>query len=150
MNKFLPFLLLIAALVFSCQNDDEKPRNNASIIPDTYLGRNNVELGTVNITDTKIKIKVWDHGSIDGDIVSIYVNEKIAISEQTLRGPNEPIEVEVDLEYLGYNYVLLYAHNEGSISPNTCTMGLFDGIESKSFVLSSNLSTNGAVNVVVN
>lgn len=149
MKNFSPFLLLIVALLFSCNDEEEKPRNNESIIPDTYLDRDNVDLGTVNITDTKVTIKVWDHGQIDGDIVSIYVNGKAVIVEEVLKGPGSPIEVVADLEYLGYNYVLLYAHNEGSIPPNTCTMEIFDGVSSESFILESNLSTNGAVNVVV-
>ncbi|GAA0878117.1 hypothetical protein GCM10009119_10850 [Algoriphagus jejuensis] len=150
MKRYLPFILFACILLFSCdKEEEEKPRNNESIIPDTYLDRDNVDLGTINITDTKVTIKVWDHGQIDGDIVSIYVNGKVVIAEEVLKGPGSPIEVVADMEYLGYNYVLLYAHNEGSIPPNTCTMEIFDGVGNKSFVLESDLSTNGAVNVVV-
>lgn len=142
------FLLLIISLLFSCE--EEKPRNNESIIPDTFMGRDNVDLGTINITDTKITIKIWDHGQIDGDTVSIYVNGQLVIEKEMIFGPERPIEVVADLEYLGYNYVLLYAHNEGSIPPNTCTMEIFDGANDNSFVLESDLSSNGTVNVVVN
>lgn len=150
MKNYSPLILFVFVLLFSCDKEEEKPRNNESIIPVTFLDRSNLDLGTVSITSTKVTISVWDHGQIDGDIVSIYVNGKLVIGEQVLEGPSRPIVVDADLEYTGYNYVLLYAHNVGSIPPNTCSIEIFDGTNKESFVLESNLSTNGAVNIVVN
>ena len=128
---------------------EEKPRNIASIIPQSFNGRDNVDLGTVYINNTNVNISIWDHGQIDGDIVSIYVNGKLVVDEEVLDGPDFPITFSTDLEYSGYNYVLLYAHNEGFIPPNTCTLSIEDGEVNERFVLESNLSRNGAVNIVV-
>nr|MBI1230298.1 hypothetical protein [Cytophagales bacterium] len=149
MKKLIYYFLFISTIMTSCL-PIEKPRNEVSIIPETFMGRDNIDLGTVNINNTKVTISVWDHGQIDGDIVSIYVNGKLFIDEEVLDGPNFPITFDTDLEFSGYNYVLLYAHNEGSIPPNTCTISIDDGDVNEEFVLRSNLSTNGAVNIVVN
>lgn len=149
MKKFIFHSLLISMFLVSCF-PPEKPRNDVSIIPESFNGRDNVDLGTVNIKNTNVTISVWDHGQIDGDIVSIYVNGKLFVTEEVLDGPNSPITFSTDLEYSGYNYVLLYAHNEGSIPPNTCTISIDDGEVNQGFVLESNLLTNGAVNIVVN
>nr|MBI1230570.1 hypothetical protein [Cytophagales bacterium] len=149
MKKYIYSFLFISSVLVSCL-PDEKPRNEVSIIPESFMGRDNLDLGTVNINNTKVTISVWDHGQIDGDIVSIYVNGELFVDEEVLDGFNRPITFTTDLEFSGYNYVLLYAHNEGSVPPNTCTISIDDGEVFEKFVLSSNLSTNGAVNIVVN
>lgn len=148
--KKLIFQFLLSSMVLVSCLPVEKPRNEASIIPESFNGRDNVDLGTVNIKNTNVTISVWDHGQIDGDIVSIYVNGKLFIDQEVLDGPNLPITFSTDLEFSGYNYVLLYAHNEGSIPPNTCTISIDDGEVNEEFVLRSNLLSNGAVNIVVN
>lgn len=147
MRRILINFILIVLLA-SCM-EEEYPRNDFSIIPSSFLGRDNVDLGTVIISGNKVTIDVWDHGLVDGDVVSIYVNGKLYVDEEELDDFQNRISFNVDLDFKGYNYVLLYAHNEGSISPNTCTIGISDGVESTSFVLESNLQTNGAVNVLV-
>ncbi|MCS4433070.1 hypothetical protein [Aquiflexum gelatinilyticum] len=149
MKKLIFYSLLFSMFLVSCL-PDPKPRNEVSIIPESFNGRDNVDLGTVNINNTNVTISVWDHGQIDGDIVSIYVNGKLLVDQEVLDGPNFPITFSTDLEYSGYNYVLLYAHNEGSLPPNTCTILINDGEVDEEFELRSDLSTNGAVNIVVN
>ncbi len=145
----LTFLFFITTILFNCSKDDEIQRNDNSIIPSTSLGRDNQVLGTVYLSSRDVTISVWDHGIIDGDVVSIYVNGELLIDEETLNGPSDKIEVNTTLEYNGYNYILLYAHNEGSISPNTAAIRIDDGVSTEDFTLESNLSTNGAVDLVI-
>jgi hypothetical protein len=146
-------LFLLTATV-SCEREDDEPvieevRNDASILPATFMGRSNQKLGVLNIDSRNVTLGVYDHGTIDGDIISLYVNGKLVLDKYTLKGPSETKKVNVTLDYRGYNYILMYAHNEGSIPPNTCTLTVKDDNATKSFVLESNLSTNGAVDVVV-
>lgn len=152
MKKKLLFALpVLFVLTFtSCSKDDGPTRNNESIIPDSFLDRLNEHLGTVEVGNREITISVWDHGQIDGDIISIYVNGDEIIAERTLNGPADKYVVTTTLEYNGYNYLLLYAHNEGSISPNTASLSINDGENTKEFVLEANLETNGAVDLIVN
>ena len=147
--KFTFILLLTTMMLFNCSKDDEIERNDSSIIPSTSLSRDNEVLGTVYLSNRDITISVWDHGKIDGDIVSIYVNGELLINEKTLNGPSDKIEVNTTLDYNGYNYILLYAHNEGRISPNTAAIRIDDGVSTEDFTLESNLSTNGTVDLVI-
>lgn len=143
-------VLCITLLALGCSKDDGPSRNETSIIPPSFQDRDNENLGTITLESREITISIWDHGRIDGDIVSIFVNGKEVITERTLEGPANTFSINTTLEYDGYNYVLLYAHNEGSISPNTVSMSIDDGSNIKEFVLEANLLTNGAVDLVVN
>lgn len=143
---FFSMLFLCLLTVFSCKKDDPVVEvNHASIIPDTTLNRPNTYLGCVEITSRITNIKAWDHGKIDGDIVSIIANGTVIVDEQLLDGPGNPISVDYDFGYNGYNYITLYAHNLGDIPPNTCTISI-NGTE---YVLEANLKANGSVDVVV-
>lgn len=149
MKKFI-YLLLITPLFFTSCSDDDDPKNDSSIIPPSFQGRSNEWLGSIDLSSKNITIYVWDHGQIDGDIISIYVNGNEVIAQKTLDGPSNKFAVDVKLKYNGYNYLLLYAHNEGSIPPNTCSITINDGANSSEFTLSANLDTNGAVDLYVN
>lgn len=147
----IALFMVLTTVCFSCSEDDEETvkRNDSSIIPETSFDRDNIDSGTVYLENREVTISAWDHGTIDGDIVSIVVNGRIVLDEYTLDGPDNKISVSTTLEYNGYNYILLYAHNEGSISPNTATISIDDGSVNEEFTLESNLYTNGAVNLVV-
>lgn len=158
MKKLLLLLsvfFLISFVAVSCQREDDEDeeeevvRNNQSIIPAQSLGRDNIRLGALQVNSRTVELGVYDHGTIDGDIISLYVNGQLVLDKYTLKGPSDTKKVNVTLDYTGYNYILMYAHNEGSIPPNTCTLTVKDNSATKSFVLESNLSTNGAVDVVV-
>ncbi len=58
--------------------------SDVSIVPPSFGGRTNNVLGTVNLASKKVTISVWDHGSIDGDIVSIYVNGVRRMSKNSM------------------------------------------------------------------
>ncbi|MAZ71982.1 MAG: hypothetical protein CMC70_02435 [Flavobacteriaceae bacterium] len=152
----LPVFLLVAFTFSSCdKEDDSSPEeeeeeqvevNETSIIPATTFGRPNNYLGCVEIGSRITSIEVWDHGTVDGDIVSIIANGNTIIDEIELDGPDNPVSRDYNFSFNGFNYVTLYAHNEGDISPNTCTVAI-NGVE---FVLEANLSTNGSFDVIVN
>ena len=146
LKLFIPILLLCSMTLISCKKDDpEVVINDTSIIPTSNLDRPNIYLGCIEISTRITNIKAWDHGQIDGDIVSIIANGEVIVNEQMLDGPLDPISVDYDFGYNGYNYVTLYAHNLGSIPPNTCTISI-NGTE---YVLEANLEANGSVDIVV-
>ncbi|MBN9313740.1 MAG: hypothetical protein J0I53_11890 [Chryseobacterium sp.] len=147
---------MLSTVIVGCQRDkddddeeEEVVRNNSSIVPSQFQGRSNVKLGAIYVDTRTLELGVYDHGTIDGDIISLYVNGKLVLDKYTLKGPADIKKVKVTLDYTGYNYILMYAHNEGSIPPNTCTLTVKDASSTKDFVLESNLSSNGAVDVIV-
>lgn len=145
---FIPILFLFSIILTSCSKDDDEPEimvNDTSIIPSTNFDRPNVYLGCIQIEGRISTIEAWDHGKIDGDIVSIIANGDVIVDEQTLDGPANKISVDYDFGYNGYNYVTLFAHNLGDIPPNTCTIT----INGTQYVLEANLQANGSIDVIV-
>jgi hypothetical protein len=116
-------------------------------VPDTYDGRDVNILGTIYVSSKNVTFYVWDSGSIDGDIVSLIVNGNTVLDEYTLTGSE--YSVDVSLSNSGYNYVMLYAHNEGDIPPNTCALDIDDGYDRQSLTMSADLYENGAYNIYV-
>ena len=138
---FFSFLIFV-----SCEEEEDSVTVEVnSIIPSTLNGRPNVTLGCIEIDQRDVTIQVWDHGIIDGDIVTIYANGSPILSNELLDGPDNPASVTYTFTNNGYNYLALEAQNEGDIPPNTCTVYV-NGVP---FILEANLDTNGAVNVVV-
>ncbi|WP_461789067.1 hypothetical protein [Pedobacter sp.] len=143
--KKLMAILALALLFASCKKEEKT--QESSIIPNSFMGRNVQVQGTVEVGNKKVDVLIWDSGQIDGDIVSLYVNGKEIIANYTLTASKKRLPVTLDNK--GYNYILLYAHNEGSLPPNTCAVSLDDGAGEKNLVLSADLKTNGAYNIVV-
>ena len=146
------FLILFAGLT-SCQSlfdqiDDMFNKNKTSIIPAAYDGRPVKVLGDIHISAKEVTFYVWDSGQIDGDIITLVFNDKVIIPKSTLRGPSDKMSASVTMTK-GYNYVLLFAHNEGSIPPNTAALSFNDGTGEKNLVLSADLQTNGAYNIIL-
>lgn len=115
-------------------------------VPTSYGGRCTQVLGTVALGQRSVTFDVWDSETIDGDVISLIVNNAVVLSQYTLSGAKHSVAATLEP---GYNYVLLYAHNEGSIPPNTAAVDLVEGGRRQNLVLSANLSTNGAYNLVV-
>lgn len=139
----LPLLFL---LFTGCIKDEEDVVvNETSIAPYSTNGRPNNKLGCIEINTRTVNIQAWDHGTIDGDIISLIANDDVILDTYELDGPTNKVSVDYTFGYNGYNYLVLYAHNEGDISPNTAAIS----INGQEFTLESNLSTNGYVDIVV-
>ncbi len=148
-NLMKPFLALLVAITMlsACKKDVQ--RNNSSNVPSEFLGRTTDIQDEIALTSRNVSISVWDHGTIDGDIVSVYVNGRKVVDEVTLDGPDNKFVVNTTLDFNGYNYILLHAHNEGSISPNTASLEINDGT-SHTVSLESDLLTSGVAELIVN
>lgn len=148
----VPLVLLVVALA-ACNApecaptdfDEETNVETASNAPPTFMGRNNEYLGCIEVFAGESEIEAWDHGAIDGDIISLIANGETILSAAELFGPESKRLVRHRFPNGGFNHLILFAHNEGSISPNTASMA----IDGSDFVLESDLLTNGYVDVVV-
>lgn len=147
-NTLIHFLLITVFVAFvSCEKEDSDnvPTETTSVIPQTTAGRQNVKQGCIETNSRTATISLWDHGQIDGDIVSFYVNGKKVVSEITLNGPSNKYTFDITLDNNGYNSVSLFAHNLGDLPPNTAAMSI-NGNQS---TIQSTLETNGSYDVVI-
>ena len=102
-----------------------------------------VEVDRVLLVKSKtVRVRVWDNGIIDGDVLSLFVNgEMILENYRVTRRKHETI-LKLDKPT---NYLILHAINLGSISPNTVAVSVDDGVEEQVVIMSSNLDKSGAI-----
>lgn len=93
------------------------------------------------VNSRTIKVFVFDDAAEDGDIISINVNNEWLVENKMIFKKGEEITLTID--QLKTNFMLLYAVNEGSDSPNTLAGTIDDGVKVQEFNL--NLKTGEQV-----
>ncbi len=122
-----------------------KPQPPIANIPLKTNGRTNKEISRIIVTSRKLKLEVYDNGTIDGDTISIFYNGKIIMDKKRLT--ITPIVIELDLdEKTSIHSVVMFAQNLGSIPPNTALI-IVTTPERKRYELyaSSTLDQNAAL-----
>jgi len=88
----------------------------------------------VKVESKKVLVKLWDDKKQDGDIVSVFINDKLVKSK--IKVKNKAVEFKIELEE-GLNTFKLLAHNEGDEPPNTAAILIDDEHQQYKHVLSS-------------
>lgn len=96
----------------------------------------------LEVQSSSIKIKVWDNGTVDGDVATIFLNGERIVHE--LRVDKRKFGIPVKLNQ-NDNFLVLHAESLGDISPNTVAISIDDGVKEQIIILSSNLDESGAV-----
>jgi len=68
-----------------------------------------------------VKIELFDNGEIDGDSVSLFLNDQLILSHLYLKAESKVVWLPLD-KTLPVNKLVLFAENLGSIPPNTAVM----------------------------
>lgn len=114
----------------------------STIDPSTYtINKNEVNLPR---SQSFFTIRLWDNAAEDGDIVSVYLNEKWIIENHTLLNDGTEFTFSTSLLMPGKNDLVVFALNEGSSGPNTVSIAI-NNIEIKGF--SPGLLTGEAVRI---
>ncbi|MCK9612803.1 MAG: hypothetical protein WC401_03905 [Bacteroidales bacterium] len=141
---YFPFFIMaiLSVMATSCEKSVLTPN-----MPSEYEGRPVVDQGTIYVTGKNITIWLWDSGEIDGDVVTLVLNDKIILDSYTLEATKK--ELQVELPNLGYNYLLLFVNSEGLLSQNTAALAIDDGTGEQSLIIQSSLQSSGAVSIYV-
>jgi len=99
-------------------------------------------VGTVEVQRANIRLKVWDNGTVDGDVASIFLNGERLLDRYRVSKHKYSIPVTLKEDA---NFLILHAEDLGEISPNTVAISIDDGAREQVIVLSSNLKESGAV-----
>jgi len=92
----------------------------------TPTGRGERIISQVPVSDTVIQLQVYDNAIIDGDTVSIFVNDQLVMEHRRLSAA--PILVNITLnETVPLQKISLFAENLGSIPPNTALLVFIAG-----------------------
>ncbi|MDX2173435.1 MAG: carbohydrate binding domain-containing protein [Bacteroidota bacterium] len=100
---------------------------------------------TLHVPDATVKLQVWDKNTVDGDMVSIFLNGVlIADSVDVVSSRKEYL---LNLQ-AGSNLIVMQAINLGSVPPNTATIGINN--RNKNITIVSDLESSGAIEVFFN
>jgi len=116
-------------------------------IPTQINGRKINQAAELTFKGDKITITVWDNRTTDGDIISLFLNNKNILKEFTIS--KNRLTFEVELTGSDEYYLTLYAHNLGSIPPNTVALYISDGERKTMITLSSDLKACGSVKIKI-
>jgi hypothetical protein len=113
-------------------------------VASTPAERVTVVTQTITFTSDSLQLALYDNGEIDGDTVSVLLNNQVILSKQLLKQTAirhtvhiPPSEKEVQL--------VLYAENLGRYPPNTGLLIIRDGNKEYSVRYSADLQSNAAI-----
>ncbi len=96
----------------------------------------------IDVYRPDLKIKVWDNGTEDGDVISLFLNGKRIAHRFRITKGKASVQVKLQQEF---NLLVLYAEDIGTIVPNTVAISIDDGVKEHVLVLNADLAHNGAV-----
>lgn len=117
------------------------------VVREMFDGRNLNYINEIKVQNENIRINLRDHGRVDGDIVSIYLNGEAVVSKYLLTYRNKTFEIKLDPTKP--NDLFLYAHNLGTSPPNTVAIEIKDGPLSEKIILNSDLKSCEAILIKV-
>jgi hypothetical protein len=101
---------------------------------------------TVTVSSPQIKIELYDNGEIDGDTVTVLINDKLLLYRQMLT--DKPLTINFNAFPSTVYELVMYANNLGAIPPNTALMMVTAGDRKFEVYLSSSEQKSAAVKFV--
>src|SRR5438477_4977683 len=130
----------------STQTNQKQPAKPLGPTPSAAdLSKRNTEvIQTVSFRSDSLRISLYDNGEVDGDTVSIVLNNKVIIAKQGLT--TKAATTTIYTGDLGDSVQLvMYAENLGRIPPNTGLLILQDGNDRYQVRFSGDLQNNPAI-----
>lgn len=124
--------------------DIEQSDELASLEQNIHLQPRAIDLKTsIEVDSSKIKLEFYDDAEVDGDTITVFVNNKLLLYRQCLT--LKPLTIYFNA-FPGTQYELvMYADNLGSIPPNTALMVVTAGSKKLDVYLSSSEQKSAAV-----
>lgn len=103
------------------------------------------QLSDVVVNSQQSQIRLWDHGQQDGDLVTVTLNGSPVATGHSLTNAGTVFAVQYRR---GRNVLIIHALNEGSLPPNTASLGLSNvvrGVSTQAY----ELPTGGVVQLSI-
>lgn len=116
-------------------------------LPPTLTNRKVELVKEIKVDTGTIQIDFYDNGQIDGDTISVYVNNMPVVSRKMLKTQPVSITVRVDAKRTEQE-VIMVGENLGSIPPNTALMIVKAGDKRYQLYLTSDEQKNAMVRFI--
>jgi len=124
-----------------------QPRKVINYFVDNQFKQRDKELAQEITVDTDtVQIDFYDNGEIDGDSISVFLNNKVIAFGQRLTTRSIHFDIPLD-PTLPYNEISMFAENLGVIAPNTALMIITSGKKRYDIRLSSTLEKTATVRI---
>jgi hypothetical protein len=110
--------------------------------PKTVEGRPLVITHKITVKHATVTVLVWDDQKVDGDRISLYLNDQWILHDYTLEKNKKTMVVTLRP---GENTFVLHALNLGKIKPNTAALIIDDGASQQKLLLESDLESSGTL-----
>lgn len=121
---------------------EEQPIVAKAINSYTEKTERTVNAGRVlTVQSPNLWIIVWDNGTVDGDVLDLYLNGEKIVDQHRVSKQKYRIPVTLKKEE---NLLVLHALDLGDIHPNTVAVAVDDGVKEQTVIISSNLTESGA------
>lgn len=111
---------------------------------DDFTKRTKVYTKELELENPSIRLEIYDNGEIDGDMISLYLNNKLVLPKVTLTHKAVRLTIELDPS-LPFNELSMFAENLGTKPPNTAALIVYDGKTRYETLLSSDLSKSATL-----
>lgn len=130
------------------EKEEKKPKEEpkpkvSKEIPRQLEGRRVDKQSTLSVEGNKLKLTIYDSRAEDQDTISLSFNGQWLIERQMVR--KKPFILEVDLLPDANNTLIFFAHNLGTIPPNTAMLMVDDGKSKQKIQVQSDLKRCGAI-----
>lgn len=89
--------------------------------PAVLKNRSNELMKTLTVSSADVTVKLYDNGEIDGDTISVYLDNKLMLSSRRLTAAPLTIKFKIDDDNADHELIMV-AENLGRIPPNTSLM----------------------------
>lgn len=100
----------------------------------------------IEVESDSVRVSFYDNGDVDGDSISVFLNNQPVLVNQELTARALNIYVTLD-NTKNVNEVTMFAENLGKYPPNTALMLVTDGVTRHEIYLSSSFTQNAGVRI---
>lgn len=116
-------------------------------LPRSYMERKAELVREIKVDTGTIRLDFYDNGMVDGDTISVYVNDMPVVSNKGISAKPVSTSVRVDLTRT-IQEVVMVGENMGSIPPNTALMIINAGEKRYQLYLTSDDKKNALVRFI--
>jgi hypothetical protein len=113
--------------------------------PIDFLARETDTLTTLSSSKQRITLWLWDNAEYDGDTLSVLLNGRPVLVGHELGRKRHKLKLDL---LPGENVLLVVAHNEGRVAPNTASVVVKAGKGRQQLLVSTSLRKNQVVRIV--
>jgi hypothetical protein len=119
-------------------------KEDAKKIEESFIGRKAILNRELIVESDSVRLSFYDNGEIDGDSISVFVNNQVILTHQELAAKAFNIYLHLD-STREVNEISMFAENLGRLPPNTALMVVTDGKNRYEVFMSSNLKENATI-----